>query len=235
MHTQLDLKTNIPSFIHITDGSVHDVNYLDVMEIKANSTYILDRGYVDFARLYNIHYHQAYFVTRLKTNTNYRRLYSRKVDKTTGLLCDQTSELNNYYANKKYQEKLRRVKYYDTEINITFEFVSNNFGVPALQIAQLYKQRWQIELFFKWIKQHLKVKSFWGYTENAVKIQIYTAIITYVTVAIMKQELKIKHSNYEILQILSITLLNKTPVNQLFDKNYLQSFKELNPNQLNLF
>ena len=235
MHTQLDLKTNIPGFIHITDGSVHDVNYLDVMEVEANSTYILDRGYVDFERLYNIEYHKAYFVTRLKTNTNYRRLYSRKVDKTTGLLCDQTIKLNNYYANKKYSEKLRRVKYYDAEINITFEFVSNNFSVPALQIAQLYKQRWQIELFFKWIKQHLKVKSFWGYTENAVKIQIYTAIITYVTVAIMKQELKIKYSNYEILQILSITLLNKTPVNQLFDKNYLQSFKELNPNQLNLF
>lgn len=235
LHTQLDLKTNIPSFIHITDGSVHDVNYLDVMEIEANSTYILDRGYVDFERLYNIHYHKAYFVTRLKKNTNYRRLYSRKVDKTRGLICDQTIKLNNYYANKKYPENLRRVKYYDTEINITFEFVSNNFSVPALQIAQLYKQRWQIELFFKWIKQHLKVKSFWGYTENAVKIQIYTAIITYVTVAIMKQELKIKHSNYEILQILSITLLNKTPVNQLFDKNYLQSFKELNPNQLNLF
>lgn len=235
LHTQLDLKTNIPSFIHITDGSVHDVNYLDVMEIEANSTYILDRGYVDFERLYNIHYHKAYFVTRLKKNTNYRRLYSRKVDKTRGLICDQTIKLNNYYANKKYPENLRRVKYYDTEINITFEFVSNNFSVPALQIAQLYKQRWQIELFFKWIKQHLKVKSFWGYTENAVKIQIYTAIITYVTVAIMKQELKIKHSNYEILQILSITLLNKNPVNQLFDKNYLQSFKELNPNQLNLF
>lgn len=235
LHTQLDLKTNIPSFIHITDGSVHDVNYLDVMEIEANSTYILDRGYIDFERLYNIHYHKAYFVTRLKKNTNYRRLYSRKVDKTRGLICDQTIKLNNYYANKKYPENLRRVKYYDTEINITFEFVSNNFSVPALQIAQLYKQRWQIELFFKWIKQHLKVKSFWGYTENAVKIQIYTAIITYVTVAIMKQELKIKHSNYEILQILSITLLNKTPVNQLFDKNYLQSFKELNPNQLNLF
>jgi len=235
LHTQLDLKTNIPSFIHITDGSVHDVNYLDVMEIEANSTYILDRGYVDFARLYNIHNHKAYFVTRLKTNTNYRRLYSRKVDKTTGLLCDQTIKLNNYYANKKYPEKLRRVKYYDAEINMTFEFVSNDFSVSALQIAQLYKQRWQIELFFKWIKQHLKVKSFWGYTENAVKIQIYTAIITYVTVAIMKQELKIKHSNYEILQILSITLLNKTPVNQLFDKNYLQSFKELNHNQLNLF
>jgi hypothetical protein len=235
LHTQLDLKTNIPSFIHITDGSVHDVNYLDVMEVEANSIYILDRGYVDFERLYNIHYNKAYFVTRLKTNTNYRRLYSRKVDKTTGLLCDQTIRLNNYYANKKYPEKLRRVKYYDAEINMTFEFVSNNFSVPALQIAQLYKQRWQIELFFKWIKQHLKVKSFWGYTENAVKIQIYTAIITYVTVAIMKQELKIKYSNYEILQILSITLLNKTPVNQLFDKNYLQSFKELNPNQLNLF
>ncbi len=235
LHNQLDLKTNLPSFIHITDGSVHDVNYLDLMEVEANSIYILDRGYVDFERLYNIHYHKAYFVTRLKTNINYRRLYSRKTDKTAGLLCDQTIRLNNYYAHKKYPEKLRRVKYHDSETNMTFDFVTNNFDLPALQIALLYKQRWQIELFFKWIKQHLKVKSFWGYSENAVKIQIYTAIITYVTVAIMKQEMKIKHSNYEILQILSITLLNKTPVSQLFDNNYLQSFKELNPNQLNLF
>lgn len=235
LHTQLDLKTNIPAFVHITDGSVHDVNFLDVMEVEAGSIYILDRGYADHERLYNIDCRQAYFVTRLKTNTNYRRLYSKKVDKTTGLLCDQTIKLNNYYAIKKYPDKLRRVKYRDDGTGITFEFLTNNFELPALQIALLYKQRWQIELFFKWIKQHLKIKSFWGNSENAVKIQIYTAIITYVTVAIMKQKLKITHSNYEILQILSITLLNKTPINQLFDNNYLQSFKELNHNQLNIF
>ena len=235
LHTQLDVKTNIPSFIHITDGSVHDVNYLDVMEVEANSIYILDRGYVDFKRLHTIQTQKGYFVTRLKKNTSYRRIYSEKVDKITGVRCDQTIKLNNYYAAKDYPEKIRRVKYYDAETCITFDFVTNHFELTALEIALLYKQRWQIELFFKWIKQHLKVKSFWGHSENAVKIQIYTAIITYVTVAILKQELKIKHSNYEILQILSITLLNKIQVNQLFQDNNLQIDSHDYHNQLILF
>ena len=235
LHTQFDIQTGIPSFVHITEGAVHDVNFIDMVEVEAGSFYILDRGYLDFKRLYKIHQQFAYFVTRLKINTNYRRLYSAKADKAAGIICDQTIVLNNHYAGKDYPEKLRRVKYRDSETGKTFDFVTNNFEITALEIALLYKYRWQIELFFKWIKQHLKVKSFWGYSENAVKVQIYTAIIAYVTVAIMKEKLKIKHSNYEILQVLSITLLNKTPVNQLFEDFCLQDVKELNHNQLNLF
>lgn len=234
IHTQFDIKTNIPSFINITDGTVHDVNFLDKIDYEPDGFYILDRGYVDFSRLYIIHQYNAFFVTRLKQNTNYRRLYSAKVDKASGVLCDQTILLNNHYAAKDYPEKLRRVKYHDVETNVIFEFVTNNFSLSALDIAKLYKYRWSVELFFKWIKQHLKVKSFWGYSENAVRIQIYTAMIAYVAVAIIKEELKIKHTNYEILQILSITLLNKTQLNQLFEQPYLQNFKELNSNQLNL-
>ncbi len=234
IHTQFDIKTNIPSFIHITDGTVHDVNFLDKIDYEPDGFYILDRGYVDFSRLYVIHQYKAFFVTRLKQNANYRRLYSAKVDKASGVVCDQTILLNNHYAAKDYPEKLRRIKYHDAETSIVFEFVTNNFSLSAMDIAKLYKYRWSIELFFKWIKQHLKVKSFWGYSENAVRIQIYTSMIAYVTVAIIKEELKIKHSNYEILQILSITLLNKTRLNQLFEQPYLQNFKELNPNQLNL-
>lgn len=234
IHTQFDIKTNIPSFIHITDGTVHDVNFLDKIDYEPDGFYILDRGYIDFSRLYVIHQCKAFFVTRLKQNANYRRLYSAKVDKASGVLCDQTIMLNNHYAAKDYPEKLRRIKYHDAETNIVFEFLTNNFSLSALNIAKLYKYRWSIELFFKWIKQHLKVKSFWGYSENAVRIQIYTAMIAYVTIAIIKEELKIKYSNYEILQILSITLLNKTQLNQLFEQPYLQNFKELNSNQLNL-
>lgn len=234
LHTQFDIKTNIPTFVHITDGTVHDVNFLDQIDYEADGFYVLDRGYVDFSRLYVIHQSHAFFVTRLKQNTNYRRLYSAKVDKTSGILCDQTIMLNNHYASKDYPQKLRRIKYHDAETDNTFEFVTNNFTLTALEVARLYKYRWSIELFFKWIKQHLKVKSFWGYSENAVRIQIYTAMIAYVTVGIMKEELKIKYSNYEILQILSITLLNKTLLKQLFEQSYLQNFKELNSNQLKL-
>ena len=232
LHTQFDVKTNIPSFIHITNGSVHDVNYLDIVEFEAEAFYILDRGYLDFNRLYKIHLSQGFFVTRLKINTNYRRLYSAKVDKTTGVICDQTIMLNNHYASKAYPEKLRRIKYFDKETNVLFEFITNNFELKANEITQLYKHRWSIELFFKWIKQHLKIKTFWGHTENAVRIQIYTAIISYLTVALIKEKLKLKHSNYEILQILSITLLTKTELNQLFQGAHQQNFKELDSNQL---
>ncbi len=195
----------------------------------------MDRGYLDFQRLYKIHGQYAYFVTRLKSNTNYRRLYSRKVDRTTGVICDQTIRLNNYYACKDYPEKLRRIKYRDPETDKVFDFLTNNMELEPLQIALLYKYRWQIELFFKWIKQHLKIKSFWGHTENAVKIQIYTAIIAYVTVTIMKAKLKIQQTNYEILQILSLTLLDKTPLNELFRKPELQNIKEQNYKQLKIF
>ena len=234
LHTQFDVKTNIPSFIHITNGSVHEVNYLDIAEFEVAAFYILDRGYVDFSRLYKINISQAFFVTRLKTNTNYRRLYSAKVDKITGVICDQTIMLNNHYASKDYPAKLRRIKYFDKESNVLFEFVTNNFELQSTEIAQLYKHRWSIELFFKWIKQHLKIKTFWGHSENAVRIQIYTAIISYLTVALIKEDLKLKQTNYEILQILSITLLTKTQLNQLFQHNYQQNFKELNSNQLSM-
>lgn len=234
LHTQFDVKTNIPSFIHITNGSVHEVNYLDIAEFEAAAFYILDRGYVDFGRLYKIHLSQGFFVTRLKINTNYRRLYSAKVDKTTGVICDQTIMLNNHYAGKDYPAKLRRVKYFDKETDILFDFVTNNFELKATEIAQLYKHRWSIELFFKWIKQHLKIKTFWGHSENAVRIQIYTAIISYLTVALIKEKLKLKHSNYEILQILSITLLTKTELNQLFQGDHQQNFKDLDSNQLSM-
>lgn len=232
VHTQYDIKTDIPSYIYITDGSVHDVNFMDIMEYECGAYYVMDKAYVDFGRLYNIHEQNAFFITRLKDNTNYRRIYSAKVDKSTGVLCDQTIRLNNYVAAKKYPGKLRRIKYYDEIIGMNLEFVTNNFLLPALDIARLYKHRWGVELFFKWIKQHLKVKAFWGYSDNAVRVQIYTAIIAYVTVAIMKEKLKLKHSNYEILQILSITLLTKTQLQQLFQKSYLNNVKEQEANQL---
>ena len=235
LHTLLDIRTGIPQFMQITDGSVHDVNFLDEINIEAGSFYVLDRGYLDFGRLNNIHKQGAYFVTRLKRNTNYRRLYSANKEGAKGVKCDQTVRLNNHYAVKDYPENLRRINYRDEETGKMFNFVTNNFEITALEVALLYKYRWQIELFFKWIKQHLKVKSFWGNSENAVKIQIYTAIIAYVTVAIMKEKLKLKHSNYEILQILSITLLNKTPVKQQFEGPCLQDFKELDHNQLEMF
>ena len=214
---------------------MHDVHVLDVITYEAGACYIMDRGYVDFERLYHIHRAGAFFVTRLKENTNYRRLYSNTVDKTKGIRCDQIIKLNNYYAAKNYPEKLRRIKYYDAETNNGFEFVTNRFDLPAMDIAMLYQYRWKIELFFKWIKQHLKIKTFWGYSENAVRIQIYTAIITYTLVVMMKHKLKLKQSTYEILQILSITLLTKIKLNQLFDDTDLQNFKELNSNKLNIF
>jgi Domain of unknown function (DUF4372)/Transposase DDE domain len=232
IHTQFDVKTDIPSFIHISDGSVHDVNFMDMIEYETGGYYVFDKGYIDYDRLYLIHRSNAYFVSRFKENGNYRRLYSAEVDKSTGVMCDQTIRLNNYYAAKDYPEKLRRIKYYDEITCNTFEFATNNFQLTALDIAKLYKHRWAVELFFKWIKQHLRVKSFWGYSDNAVRIQIYTAIIAYATVAILKEKLKIKHTNYEILQVLSITLLNKIQLEQLFQETYLQDFKELNPNQL---
>ena len=232
IHTQFDIQTNIPTFIHLTDGRVHDVNFLDKIEYEPDGFYVLDRGYVDFSRLYVIHHSKAFFVTRLKQKVNYRRLYSAKVDKAAGVLCDQTIRLNNDKASKDYPEKLRRIKYYDVQTNTKLEFITNNFSLGAADIALLYKYRWSIEVFFKWIKQHLKVKSFWGHSENAVRIQIYTAIIAYVTVVIIKEELKIKYSNYEILQILSLTLLNKTQLNQLFEQPDLQNPEDFNANQL---
>lgn len=235
IHTKMDAKTFIPDFIHISDGKMHDVNVLDYITIIADSFYVLDRGYVDYERLYRIHKAEAYFITRTKKNMDFKRMYSAKVDKSTGVKCDQTIKLTGFYASKDYSEKLRRIKFYDTERGKILIFLTNNFELSALEISMLYKNRWFIELFFKWIKQHLKIKSFWGRSENAIKIQIWIAISVYVIVLIVKKKLKIEQSIYEILQILSINIFDKEPVNQLFDKPNLQYFKEQNYNQLKMF
>jgi hypothetical protein len=235
LHTKMDAKTSIPDFIHISDGKMHDVNVLDLITVMADSFYILDRGYLDYARLFRINQADAYFVTRTKKNMNFTRLYSNQIDKATGLKCDQIVKLNGYYVSKEYPEKLRRIKYYDAENDKTLIFLTNNFKLDALEIAMLYKHRWFIELFFKWIKQHLKIKSFWGRSLNAVKTQIWIAISVYVIVLIVKKKLKLKQTIYEILQILSINIFDKEPINQLFDNPDLQYFKEHNFNQLKMF
>jgi IS4 transposase len=231
----LDVKTEIPCYMHITDGKVHEVNILDRIIYESGGFYIMDRAFVDWERLYNINENKAYFVTRSKVNMKFKRISSSKVNKSSGVLCDQTIKLVNYYAEKEYPDKFRRIKYVDEETQKQFVFITNNFDLEPMQIAHLYKYRWKIELFFKWIKQHLKVKSFWGYSENAVKVQVYCALITFLTVVIVKQKLKLIQSHYEILQILSITLLNKTPLNQLFQDALLHDFKEKNANQLKMF
>ncbi len=235
LHTVLDIKTEIPCFIHITDGKTHEVNVLDEIEFEANGFYIMDRGFIDYKRLYSIHNQKAFFVTRAKTNMKCRRIYSARVDKSTGVRYDQTIKLENVKSLHEYPEKFRRVKYYDAETDKTFIFLTNNIDLSALEIALLYKHRWKIELFFKWIKQHLKVKSFWGHSENAVRVQIYVAIITFVTVAYMKHKLEIPLSQYQILQIVSLTLLNKTPLNQLLSDPNLQNQSSMECNQLELF
>ena len=235
LHTQLDLKTSIPTFIHFSPASVHDVNVLDVISFETDSFYIMDRGYVDYKRLYRIHQCSAFFVTRAKDNMNYRRLYSHGVDKTKGVLCDQTILLNGYYAAKDYPEKIRRIKFYDEETGRVLIFLTNNFHLKATEVAQLYKHRWKIELFFKWIKQHLKIKSFWGHSENAVKTQVWIAVSVYVLVAIAKKKFMIEKSLYEMLQIFSLSIFEKMPINQLFQQTQLQYFKEQNRNKLKMW
>ena len=214
LHTLLDLRGNIPTFISITDGKVHDVNILDELIPEAGSIYVMDRGYLDFNRLYRLHQNLAFFVTRKKINTGIRRIYSSTVDKAAGLKSDQAVILTGFYARKSYPEKLRRVKYYDAENDKRLDFLTNNFSLPAITIANLYKCRWQVELFFKWIKQHLRIKSFYGTSENAVKSQIWIAVSVYVLVAIIKKRLKIEQSLYTILQILSLSLFEKMPIYQ---------------------
>jgi hypothetical protein len=235
LHTQIDLKTSIPEFILFSNASVHDVNVLDIISFEANSFYVMDRGYVDYKRLYKVHQCNAFFVTRAKDNMNYRRLYSHVKDKTKGVLYDQTIMLNNHYASKDYPEKMRRIKFVDEQTGKVLIFLTNNFHLQAHEIAQLYKHRWKIELFFKWIKQHLKIKSFWGHSENAVKTQVWIAISVYVLVAIAKKHFMLQQSLYEILQVLSISIFEKTPINQLFQLTQLQYFKEQNHNQLKMF
>jgi transposase len=208
------------------------MNAMDAIPYESEAYYIFDRGYVDYSRLHKIANHSAYFVIRAKSNLKFDRMYSKNVDKTTGVECDQIGKLAGFYVSKQYPDKLRRVKFYDTENKRTFVFLTNNFDLSAEQIALLYKNRWQVELFFKWIKQHLKIKCFWGTSENAVRIQIYSAIIAYCLVAIVGYDLKIERSTYEILQVLGISLLDKTPVNELFTNIDYKDVIELNYNQL---
>jgi hypothetical protein len=214
LHTLLDLRGSIPTFIQITEGKVHDVNALDELIPEPGSFYIMDRAYLDFGRFYLFHQSLAFFVIRSKTNLKFRRLYSHPVDKSTGILSDQTIMLTIFYSAEGYPEKLRRIRYYDVETDKLLCFLTNNFLLPALTIAQLYKCRWQVELFFKWIKQHLRIKVFYGTSENAVKTQVWTAVSIYVLVAILKKRLGLDHSLYTILQILSVTLFKKTPMLQ---------------------
>lgn len=234
IHTLYDITTQIPAFIHITAATVNDMNAMDLIPYESEAYYIFDRGYVDFTRLYKITNHTAYFVIRAKSNLKFDRMYSNKVEKKTGVQCDQIGKLTGFYVSKQYPDKLRRVKFYDEETKRTFVYLTNNMELSAVLIALLYKNRWQVELFFKWIKQHLKIKSFWGTTENAVRIQIYSAIITYCLVAIVGHDLKINRSIYEILQVLGISLLDKTPVKELFTKIDYKDVKELYNNQLSI-
>lgn len=235
MHTLLDLRGNIPTFIHITDGKMHEVNVLDILIPEAGSFYIMDRGFTDFARWFTLHQAQAFFVIRGKSNLLFRRVCSRPVDKSTGLCCDQTIVLTAPKARKDYRQHLRRIKFYDAEHDRHLVFLTNNFDLPAITIAQLYRCRWQVELFFKWIKQHLRIKQFYGTTENAVKTQIWIAIAIYVLVAIVKKRLKTEASLYTILQILSLTIFDKTPLDQLLKNSEMQINIQQNNNQLNLF
>jgi hypothetical protein len=235
LHTLLDLRGNIPTFIHISDGKLHDVNALDLLLPEPGAFYVMDRGYLDFARLYRFALAGAFFVIRAKSNFKCRRLYSDPVDKHTGLRCDQTIVLTGFYPAQRYPQKLRRIKYYDAITEKTFVFLTNNFSLPALTIAELYRCRWQVELFFKWIKQHMRIKAFFGTSENAVKSQIWIAVSTYVLVAIIKKRLNIHASRYTILQILSLTVFERMPLNQvLTDADYNSNGPD-SSNQLNLF
>ncbi len=235
LHTLLDLRGNIPSFIQITTGKVHDVNILDQLVFEAGSFYIMDRGYLDFKRLFNITLQSAFFITRSKSNLAFNRLHSFAVDKTEGLRCDQTVNLSNFYAHKDYPDKLRRIRFFDAKNQKSLVFLTNNFSLPALTIAQLYKQRWQVELFFKWIKQHLHIKTFYGTSENAVKTQVWIAIAVYVLVAIMKKQLKMNQSLYMILQVISISIFDKTHILQALEGDLQNNIENQIHNQLNLF
>jgi len=235
LHTLLDVKCEIPCFIDITAAAVHDVNVLDILEFEKNAFYVMDKGYIDFKRLYSLHQAGAFFVIRAKGNLAFQRIYSHPVDKSTGLKCDQTIRLTGHYSKQYYPEYLRRIKYYDEEHQKYYVYLTNHVEAPTLQIVILYINRWKVETFFKWMKQHLKIKSFWGESDNAVKTQIWIAICSFVLVAILKHQHRIQHSMYEILQILSVSAFDKTPVNQLFMKNPLQNLEPHIHNQLNLF
>ena len=236
MHTLLDLRGSIPTFVHLTDGLCHDVNVLDHIVIEPGAIYVMDKGYVDYFRFYSlIHQQRGFFVTRAKDNMAARRVYSRKVDKTTGLKYDQSVKLTGFYIKKDYPDYLRRIKYRDEETGKIYVFLTNNFELSALLIAKLYKERWKIELFFKWIKQHLRIKSFYGTSRNAVYCQIWIAICMYLLVAILKKRLKLEHSLYTLLQIFSLTLFEKVTINELFINSNYKPTSSDNSNQLSIW
>jgi transposase len=235
MHTLLDLRGNIPSFIHVSDGKLHDVHALDLLLPEAGAIYVMDRGYVDFARLHVLHLAGAFFVTRAKSNMDAHRVYSASTDRKTGILCDQTIALDGHYTSRHYPEHLRRIRFRDTETGKALVFLTNQFGLPATTICALYKSRWQVELFFKWIKQHLRIKRFFGTSENAVKTQIWIAVSVYVLVAIVKKRLALDASLYTLLQILSVTLFEKMPIHQALAQDDPKCDTLQITNQLNLF
>lgn len=235
LHTLLDLRGAIPALIHITDGKYADVNVLDILMLEAGAFYVMDRGYLDYAGLYGVHQAGAFFVIRAKCNFNARRVYSAKVDKTTGVICDQAVALNGHKSALDYPERIRRVRFKDPTTGKTLVFLTNNTVLPASVIAQLYKNRWQVELFFKWVKQNLRVKKFLGTSENAVKTQIWCAIATYVLIAIIKKTLKIDASLHTCLQILSVSIFEKAQLNQVLQPNMHIKESDDVPNKLNLF
>lgn len=235
LHTLLDLRGNIPTFIHISDGKLHDVNALDLLRLEAGAYYVMDRGYLDFERLYAFNQIPAFFVTRAKTNMQFQRRYSHPVEKDTGLRCDQTITLTGFYTSKHYPDALRRVKFKDANTGKTLVFLTNNFTLPALTIAQLYRSRWQVELFFKWIKQHLRIKRFYGTSENAVKTQVWIAVSVYILVAIMKKHLNLQENLYTILQILSLSVFEKIELYQLVTEKDCNIVNAPLRNQLKLF
>ena len=235
LHTLLDLRGYIPAFIHISDGKLHDVNVLDLLVPEPGAFYVMDRAYLDFKRLHDLHQSLCFFVLRTKTNTKYRRTVSHKVDRSTGLICDQTIKLTGQNSIRDFPESLRRIKYRDEKRNKTLTFITNNFSLPAMTIAELYRSRWHVELFFKWIKQHLRIKSFYGLSENAVKSQIWIAVSVYVLVAIIKKRLDLEASLYTILQTLSLTLFEKIPLNQLLEAHAITLSDSVYHNQLILF
>jgi hypothetical protein len=235
MHTLLDLRGAIPAFIHLSDGKMHEVNVLDFLPIEAGAFYVMDRGYLDFGRLYKMHQGGAFFVTRAKRNLNARRVYSAAKVRSAGIMCDQTITMNGFYASQDYPEHLRRIRFRDPETGKTLIFLTNNTALPALTITALYKQRWQVELFFKWIKQHLRIKKFLGTSENAVKTQIWCAVSTYVLIAIVKKELQLNASLYTLLQILSVSVFEKTQLLCALQPDDQHIETSSDANQLNLF
>ena len=235
MHTLLDLKGSIPSFIHVSDGKLHDVHALDLLELEAGAIYVMDRGYVDFARLHTLHLAGAFFVTRAKSNMKAHRVYSTPTDRTSGIICDQRIALDGFYTQQDYPAQLRRVRFNDPETGKTLVFLTNQMTLPAATICALYKSRWQVELFFKWIKQHLRIKRFFGTSENAVKTQIWIAVSVYVLVAIVRKKLQLDASLYTLLQILSVTLFEKMPLQQAFSAADYIPLDGMPRNQLNLF